>query len=78
MKVFVTGGSGHIGRAVVETLVRRDVEFTAPARGDASARTLTGLGATPARIRRSRTGSAPPAGPGARDASGAAPGCGRR
>ncbi|MDN3353224.1 NAD-dependent epimerase/dehydratase family protein [Actinomadura sp. DC4] len=49
MKVFITGGSGYIGRAVVETLVRRDVAVTALARGEASARTLAGLGAEPVR-----------------------------
>jgi uncharacterized protein YbjT (DUF2867 family) len=45
MKVFITGGSGYIGRAVIETLVRRDIEVTALARGDAAARAVPDRGA---------------------------------
>lgn len=49
MKVFITGGSGYIGRAVIEALVRRDIEVTALVRGDAAARTVTERGAAPVR-----------------------------
>jgi nucleoside-diphosphate-sugar epimerase len=49
MKVFITGGSGYIGRATIEALVRRDIAVTALARGDGSARTVSALGATPVR-----------------------------
>ncbi|MFB6979442.1 NAD-dependent epimerase/dehydratase family protein [Streptomyces scopuliridis] len=45
MKVFVTGGSGYIGRATVEALVRRGIEVAALVRSDASERIVTGLGA---------------------------------
>jgi nucleoside-diphosphate-sugar epimerase len=47
--VFLTGGSGYIGRATIEALVRRGVEVRALARGDASARAVSELGATPVR-----------------------------
>lgn len=49
MKVFITGGSGYIGRRTVEALVRRRVEVTALVRGDTSARTVSELGAVPVR-----------------------------
>lgn len=49
MKVFITGGSGYIGRAVIEALVRRDIEVTALVRGDAAARAVTERGAAPVR-----------------------------
>jgi hypothetical protein len=49
MKVFITGGSGYIGRAVIEALVRRDIEVTALVRSDASAGAVTDRGAAPVR-----------------------------
>ncbi|MFD7089116.1 NAD-dependent epimerase/dehydratase family protein [Streptomyces sp. NPDC056730] len=49
MKVFVTGGSGYIGRATIEALVRRGNEVAALVRSDASERVVTGLGASPVR-----------------------------
>jgi NAD(P)-dependent dehydrogenase (short-subunit alcohol dehydrogenase family) len=60
MNVFLTGGSGHLGRATIEALVRWRMNLTALARRDASARTCTpaGCGCTatptgsPARTRR--------------------------
>jgi nucleoside-diphosphate-sugar epimerase len=47
MKVFLTGGSGYVGRPTVQALRRHGHEVSALARSDASARVLTGLGATP-------------------------------
>lgn len=47
MKVFVTGGSGYLGRPTIEALVRGGAEVTALVRSDASAEVVTGLGATP-------------------------------
>ncbi|MGW3645623.1 NAD-dependent epimerase/dehydratase family protein [Streptomyces sp. NPDC000878] len=47
MKVFVTGGSGYIGRSVIAALIRRGIEVTALARSERSARTVSDLGATP-------------------------------
>ncbi|MGH3416233.1 MAG: NAD-dependent epimerase/dehydratase family protein [Actinocrinis sp.] len=47
MKVFVTGGSGYVGRAVVSVLIERGVEVSALARSEASAKVLAGLGAAP-------------------------------
>jgi nucleoside-diphosphate-sugar epimerase len=47
MKVFLTGGSGYVGRPTVRALVRQGHEVSALARSDASARTLTELGARP-------------------------------
>ncbi len=47
MKVFLTGGSGYVGRATVRALVRDGHEVSALARSEAAARTLTGLGARP-------------------------------
>jgi nucleoside-diphosphate-sugar epimerase len=49
MNVFLTGGSGYLGRATIEALVRRHVNVTALARGDASARVVAELGARPIR-----------------------------
>jgi nucleoside-diphosphate-sugar epimerase len=47
MKVFVTGGSGYIGRATIGALRRRGHEVTALVRGDRAAELVTGLGAAP-------------------------------
>ncbi|MGW1783178.1 NAD-dependent epimerase/dehydratase family protein [Streptomyces sp. NPDC002143] len=47
MKVFITGGSGYIGRSVIAALIRRGIEVTALARSEQSARTVSDLGATP-------------------------------
>jgi nucleoside-diphosphate-sugar epimerase len=47
MKVFLTGGSGYIGRATIEALVRRGIQVTALARSDGSARAVRDLGAIP-------------------------------
>jgi dihydroflavonol-4-reductase len=44
-RVFVTGGSGLIGRALVERLLRRGSAVVALARSDAAAGGLAGLGA---------------------------------
>jgi dihydroflavonol-4-reductase len=46
-RVFVTGGTGVIGRAVVERLVAADRQVTALARSEAAERALAGLGARP-------------------------------
>lgn len=45
MRIFVTGGSGYIGREVVAELLRRGHHVAALARSDASAATLRTLGA---------------------------------
>lgn len=47
MKVFLTGGSGYIGRSTIQALLRRGIEVTALARSERSARTVAELGATP-------------------------------
>ncbi|WP_381802285.1 NAD-dependent epimerase/dehydratase family protein [Streptomyces niveus] len=47
MQVFITGGSGYIGRSTIQALIRHGIEVTALARSEHSARTLTDLGATP-------------------------------
>jgi nucleoside-diphosphate-sugar epimerase len=47
MKVFLTGGSGYVGRPTVRALVRHGHEVSALARSDASAEALAGLGARP-------------------------------
>ncbi|MEV7037645.1 NAD-dependent epimerase/dehydratase family protein [Amycolatopsis sp. NPDC051061] len=49
MKVFLTGGSGYVGRPTVRALRRHGHEVGALARSDASARVLTSLGASPVR-----------------------------
>jgi nucleoside-diphosphate-sugar epimerase len=45
MRIFVTGGSGYIGRSVVAELRRRDHHVAVLARSDAAAATARGLGA---------------------------------
>jgi nucleoside-diphosphate-sugar epimerase len=47
MKVFVTGGSGYIGRPTIGALRRRGHNVTALVRGDRAAEVVAGLGATP-------------------------------
>jgi nucleoside-diphosphate-sugar epimerase len=47
MQVFITGGSGYIGRSTIQALIRHSIEVTALARSEHSARTVSGLGATP-------------------------------
>ncbi|MEY9964159.1 nucleoside-diphosphate-sugar epimerase [Streptacidiphilus sp. MAP12-16] len=47
MKVFLTGGSGYIGRSTIQALVRHGIEVTALARSEQSARTVADLGGTP-------------------------------
>jgi nucleoside-diphosphate-sugar epimerase len=49
MRVFLTGGSGYIGRSVLRILAAQGAEVTALARSDRSARTVADLGATPVR-----------------------------
>ncbi|MFD7285276.1 NAD-dependent epimerase/dehydratase family protein [Streptomyces sp. NPDC059863] len=45
----MTGGSGYVGRATIEALVRRGIEVAALVRSDASDRVVTGLGASAVR-----------------------------
>ena len=47
MKVFLTGGSGYIGRATIDVLVARGHQVTALARSDSAATTVTRHGAVP-------------------------------
>ena len=47
MQVFITGGSGYIGRSTIQALIRHGIEVTALARSEHSAHTVSGLGATP-------------------------------
>ncbi|MGW0951446.1 NAD-dependent epimerase/dehydratase family protein [Streptomyces sp. NPDC002545] len=47
MRVFITGGSGYIGRSTIEALIRHGGMVTALARTEHSARIVSGLGAVP-------------------------------
>ena len=47
MKVFLTGGSGYLGRSTIQALIRRGIGVTALARSERAARTVADLGATP-------------------------------
>lgn len=47
MRVFITGGSGYIGRPTIQALIRNGAEVTALARSERAARTVSELGATP-------------------------------
>ena len=47
MKVFLTGGSGYLGRSTIQALVRHGIEVSALARSEKSARVVADLGATP-------------------------------
>ncbi|HEY5350469.1 MAG TPA: NAD(P)H-binding protein, partial [Candidatus Lustribacter sp.] len=47
MRIFVTGGSGYIGRAVLAELCRRGHHVAALARSDAAAATVRAQGAEP-------------------------------
>lgn len=49
MRVFITGGSGYIGRPTIAALRRGGIEVSALVRSDRSARVVAGLGATPVR-----------------------------
>lgn len=46
-RLFVTGGSGYVGRNIIRHFVARDVPVIALARSDASASIVADLGATP-------------------------------
>jgi nucleoside-diphosphate-sugar epimerase len=48
-RVFVTGGSGFVGRALLAELSRRTIPAAALARSDAAAAQVVALGATPVR-----------------------------
>lgn len=47
MKVFVTGGSGYIGRSLLRVLAAQGDSVTALVRSEASAKVVADLGATP-------------------------------
>jgi nucleoside-diphosphate-sugar epimerase len=49
MKVFVTGGSGYIGKSLIAELVRQGHAVSALARADASSEFVAELGASPVR-----------------------------
>ena len=49
MKVFVTGGSGFVGKNVIPVLLRHGFEVLAIARSESSAQKVASLGATPVR-----------------------------
>src|SRR5689334_1078110 len=46
MKVFVTGGSGYLGRATIRALVAEGHDVMTLARSESAARTVADLGAT--------------------------------
>jgi nucleoside-diphosphate-sugar epimerase len=48
-RAFVTGGSGFVGRALIQTLVKDGVDVTAIARSDSAADAVQKAGAKPAR-----------------------------
>jgi len=47
MQIFITGGSGYIGRSTIQALTGRGIGVTALARSEHAARTVSDLGATP-------------------------------
>ena len=47
MQVFITGGSGYIGRSTIQALIRHGIEVRALTRSAHSAHTVSDLGATP-------------------------------
>jgi nucleoside-diphosphate-sugar epimerase len=47
MQIFITGGSGYIGRATIRALTAHGIAVTALARSEHAARTVSDLGATP-------------------------------
>jgi nucleoside-diphosphate-sugar epimerase len=49
MKVFITGGTGYIGRPTIQALIRDGHEVTALVRNDRGAELVSRLGATPLR-----------------------------
>ena len=49
MRIFLTGGSGYIGRATIAELVRQGHSVEALARSEQAARVVTGAGATEVR-----------------------------
>ncbi|MET8772436.1 NAD-dependent epimerase/dehydratase family protein [Streptomyces sp. NPDC004658] len=49
MKIFLTGGSGYIGKATIGALIRHGHTVEALARNDRAAETVASLGATPVR-----------------------------
>ncbi|MBG7697855.1 NAD-dependent epimerase/dehydratase family protein [Streptomyces sp. MC1] len=49
MKIFVTGGSGYIGKATISALVRNGHTVEALTRNDRAAETVASVGATPVR-----------------------------
>jgi nucleoside-diphosphate-sugar epimerase len=49
MRVFITGGSGHLGSAIIPELITAGHDVVGLARSDAAVAALTALGATPRR-----------------------------
>ncbi|GAA5006674.1 NAD-dependent epimerase/dehydratase family protein [Actinopolymorpha pittospori] len=49
MRIFVTGGSGYVGRSTIRALVREGNEVTALARNDRASQTVSDVGAIPVR-----------------------------
>ncbi|MFD3933206.1 NAD-dependent epimerase/dehydratase family protein [Streptomyces sp. NPDC058614] len=47
MQIFITGGSGYIGRSTIGALTGRGIAVTALARSEHAARVVSDLGATP-------------------------------